>query len=176
MTVPTVIGWREWVAFPDLGSVSVKAKVDTGARSSTLHAWDVEVVPGSSPPRLRFVLHPLENDESYTMRVEAPLVDIRDIRSSNGEVERRPVVRTALSVAGRRFRIDLTLTRRDEMGFRMLLGRSAIRRRFMVDPNRSFVGGGSTVTPPAKYRSHREDRHPVPQPELVLHLPAAGGR
>jgi hypothetical protein len=176
MTVPTVIGWREWVTFPDLGGVAVKAKVDTGARSSTLHAWDVEVVPGSSPPRLRFVLHPLENDESFTMRVEAPLVDIRDIRSSNGEVERRPVVRTALSVAGRRFRIDLTLTRRDEMGFRMLLGRSAIRRRFMVDPNRSFVGGGSTVTPPAQHRPRREDRHPLPQPELVLNLPFAGGR
>jgi hypothetical protein len=176
MTVPTVIGWREWVAFPDLGGVSVKAKVDTGARSSCLHAWDVEVVPGSSPPRLRFVLHPLGDDESFTMRVEAPLVDIRDIRSSNGEVERRPVVRTALSVAGRRFRVDLTLTRRDEMGFRMLLGRSAIRRRFMVDPNRSFVGGGTTVTPPARHTSHREDRHPLPQPELVLHLPAAGGR
>jgi hypothetical protein len=147
MTVPTVIGWREWVAFPDLGGVSVKAKVDTGARSSTLHAWDVEVVPGSSPPRLRFVLHPLENDETFTMRVEAPLVDIRDIRSSNGEVERRPVVRTALSVAGRRFRIDLTLTRRDEMGFRMLLGRQAVGRRFVIDPARSFLCGGSTVAP-----------------------------
>jgi ribosomal protein S6--L-glutamate ligase len=110
------------------------------------------------------------------MRVEAPLVDVRDVRSSNGDVERRPVVRTALSLAGRRFRIDLTLTRRDEMGFRMLLGRSAIRRRFVVDPNRSFAAGGTTVTPPAHHRHRREDRHPLAQPELVLHFPAAGGR
>lgn len=193
MTVPTVIGWREWATLPELGGTSIKAKVDTGARSSSLHAWDVEVVPGSSPPRLRFVLHPLEDDDSLTVQVEAPLVDARDVRSSNGEVERRPVVRTTLLVARRRFRIDLTLTRRDEMGFRMLLGRSAIRRRFMVDPDRSFVGGGSTVTPPAHHRRftargraesevsnsvsilHREDRHPLPQPKPVLHLPAAGG-
>jgi hypothetical protein len=179
MTVPTVIGWREWAALPDLGGTFIKAKVDTGARSSSLHAWDVQVVPGSSPPRVRFVLHPRQDDDTLAVEVEAPLVDARDVRSSNGEVERRPVVRTTVVVARRRFRIDLTLARRDEMGFRMLLGRSAIRGRFMVDPDRSFLGGGSTVTPPARQRVHRlrrEDRHPLPQPEPVLHLPAAGGR
>jgi hypothetical protein len=174
--MPTLIGWREWVALPRLGVTAIKAKVDTGARSSSLHAWDIEIVPGSSPPRLRFVLHPLEDDESLTVRASGLLVDARDVRSSNGDVERRPVVRTSLAVAGRRFRIDLTLTRRDEMGFRMLLGRSAIRRRFVVDPCRSFVGGGSTVTPPAHLGSSREDRNPFAQSKPVLHLPLAGGR
>jgi hypothetical protein len=177
MTVPTAIGWREWVALPELGATSVKAKVDTGARSSTLHAWDIEQVPGTSDPvRLRFVLHPLEDDETVTVLADAPLLDIREVKSSNGEVETRPVVRTTLTVARRRFRIDLTLTRRDEMGFRMLLGREALRGRFVVDPQRSFLGGGTTVTPPAYHRlRRREDRHPVPQPEPLLHLPAAGG-
>jgi hypothetical protein len=180
MTVPTVIGWREWATLPELGGTSIKAKVDTGARSSSLHAWDIEEVPGTSPVRLRFVLHPVQDDDTFAVPAEARLVDMRDVRSSNGEVERRPVVRTSLVVARRRFRIDLTLTRRDEMGFRMLLGRSAIRRRFMVDPDGSFLGGGSTVTPPASHRTFRraavEDRHPFPQSEPVLHLPAAGGR
>lgn len=178
MTVPTVIGWREWATLPELEGTSIKAKVDTGARSSSLHAWDVELIPGSSPPRLRFVLHPVQDDDTIAVPVEALLVDARDVRSSNGEVERRPVVRTRLVVARRRFRIDLTLTRRDEMGFRMLLGRSAIRRRFMVDPDRSFLGGGSTVTPPAHHRLHRvrrEDRDPFSQSEPLLDLPAAGG-
>jgi hypothetical protein len=98
------------------------------------------------------------------------------VKSSNGEVERRPVVRTVVAVAGQQFHIDLTLTRRDEMGFRMLLGRSAIRRRFVVDPCGSFVGGGSTVTPPSHLRWTHEDRHLVAQPRPVLHLPLAGGR
>jgi hypothetical protein len=175
---PTLIGWREWVALPKLGVPAIKAKVDTGARSSSLHAWDVEIVPGSAPARLRFVLHPFEDDETLTIPAEALLVDVRDVRSSNGDVERRPVVRTALAMHGRRFRIDLTLTRRDEMGFRMLLGRSAIRKRFVVDPCQSFVGGGSTVTPPARLTDlgrNRGDRHPLAQSQPLLHLPAAGG-
>jgi hypothetical protein len=173
---PTVIGWREWVALPKLGVPAIKAKVDTGARSSSLHAWDIEVVPGRSPARVRFVLHPFEDDETLTIRAVAPLVDTRDVRSSNGEVERRPVVRTTLAVAGHRYRIDLTLTRRDEMGFRMLLGRSAIRRRFVVDPCGSFVGGGSTVSPPSHLSWPHEDRHPLAEPQSLLHLPIAGGR
>lgn len=181
---PAVIGWREWVSLPRLGVASTKAKVDTGARSSSLHAWDIEVIPASAPTRLRFVLHPLEDDETLTVRAEAILIDARDVRSSNGDVERRPVVRTTLGLHGRRFPIDLTLTRRDEMGFRMLLGRSAIRRRFVVDPCRSFVGGGSTVTPPSHHGSQSddgidgvagEDRHPFPQSQPVLHFPIAGG-
>src|SRR6266545_2750748 len=168
---PTLIGWREWVALPKLGVPAIKAKVDTGARSSSLHAWDIEVVPGSSPARLRFVIHPFEGDETLTIPAEALLVDARDVKSSNGDVERRPVVRTMLAMHGRRFRIDLTLTRRDEMGFRMLLGRSAIRKRFVVDPCQSFVGGGSTVSPPARLTDlglNREDRHPLAQSQPVF--------
>lgn len=134
---------------PQLGVDAVKAKVDTGARSSSLHAWDIEIVPGSLPQRVRFVLHPFERDESLTIYAEAPLIDEREIRSSNGEAEQRPVIRTEVSVMGRQLPIELTLTRRDAMGFRMLLGRSAVRRQFVVNPDDSFMGGGSTVAPPA---------------------------
>jgi hypothetical protein len=143
------IGWREWVALPDLGVAVIKAKIDTGARSSSLHAWDVEVLDGAAgrPDRVRFVLHPTQRDLALTVAAEADLVGMRDVRSSNGGVESRPVIRTSVVVAGRRFAIDLSLTRRDEMGFRMLLGRRALRRRFVVDPGRSFVAGGGTVAP-----------------------------
>lgn len=150
MTVP-IIGWREWVALPGLGVGAIKAKVDTGARSSALHAWDIEVVDRrSKAPVVRFVLHPLQRDQSLTVDAEAPLVGWRDVRSSNGDVERRPVIRTLLALAGQELQLDLTLTQRDEMGFRMLVGRQALRRRFVIDPARSFAGGGSTVAASAE--------------------------
>lgn len=119
--------------------------MDTGAKSSSLHAWDIEVVDAE----VRFNLHPLQDDDSIVIAARAVLLEHREIRSSNGDVDVRPVIRTAALVRGDRFEIDLTLTSRDEMGFRMLLGRSAIRRRFVVDPGRSFVGGGDRFSRPA---------------------------
>jgi hypothetical protein len=142
-----VIGWREWVSLPDLGVRWVKAKVDTGARSSSLHAWDVEVDEAGAV--VRFAVHPLQADDDLAVPVVAPLVEERDVRSSNGDVERRPVVAVTAVVAGVAVPIELTLTARDEMGFRMLLGRTAVRRRFLVDPGRSFRGGGDRHAPPA---------------------------
>jgi hypothetical protein len=142
-----LIGWREWISLPDLGVEWIKAKVDTGARSSSLHAWDIEVDDERSV--VRFNLHPVQDDDSVVVAASAPLIDHRDVRSSNGEVEVRPVIRTAAVVGGERYDIELSLTSRDEMGFRMLLGRSAMRRRFVVDPGKSFVGGGDRFSGPA---------------------------
>ena len=141
-----VIGWREWVALPELVIPWVKAKVDTGARSSSLHAWDVHVDEGAG--EVRFAVHPLQNDDVLTVPVRAPLVGMRDVRSSNGEVERRPAIVTTATVCGEAVPIELTLTNRDDMGFRMLLGRAALKRRFLVDPGRSFLGGGNRHGPP----------------------------
>ncbi len=140
----TAIGWREWVALPDLGVAYVKAKIDTGARSSSLHAFDLE----TSATHVRFAVHPVQGDDDTQVRCEVPLVEHREVRSSNGEVEVRPVIRTTLATMGERFEIEMTLTRRDEMGFRMLLGRSALKRRFVIDPGRSFLGGGDRHEPP----------------------------
>lgn len=142
-----MIGWREWVALPDLGVAWVKAKVDTGARSSSLHAWDVVV--DELGGTVRFAVHPLQHDDVLTVPVRAPLAGIRDVRSSNGEVERRPAIVTTAAVCGQAVPIEVTLTNRDEMGFRMLLGRSALKRRFLVDPGRSFLAGGGRHDPPA---------------------------
>jgi hypothetical protein len=141
------IGWREWVALPDLGVKYMKAKVDTGARSSTLHAWDIACDQRAGS--VRFSVHPLQDDDSVVVDTQAPLLEEREVRSSNGEVELRPVIATKVVVAGVPIDIELTLSNRDEMGFRMLLGRSAIKRRFVVDPGRSFLGGGDRLTSPS---------------------------
>jgi hypothetical protein len=146
-TSKPVIGWREWVALPDLGVDWVKAKVDTGAKSSSLHAWDIEV--DNATGVVGFNLRPLQDDESIVIAATAMLVDHREVRSSNGEVEVRPVIRTSALVVGQKLDIELGLTSRDEMGFRMLLGRSAVRRRFVIDPGRSFLGGGDRFSRPS---------------------------
>lgn len=140
-----MIGWREWVSLPELGVPWIKAKVDTGAKSSSVHAWDIEL----DDDVVRFNLHPLQDDESIVIAAVARLVEHREVRSSNGEVDVRPVIRTPAVVRGQRFDIELSLTSRDEMGFRMLLGRSAMRRRFIVDPGKSFVGGGDRFSRPS---------------------------
>ena len=136
-----VIGWREWIALPDLGISAIKVKLDTGARSSALHASDIERFRRRGKPMLRFVVHPFQGDERHEVRAEAELIDERRVRNSFGQVELRPLLRTRAVLAGRSWEFDLTLTNRDEMGFRMLLGREALRGRFLVDPARSFQGG-----------------------------------
>lgn len=134
-----VIGWREWVGLPDLGVETVKAKVDTGARTSSLHAFRARLFERDGEEWVRFEIHPHQRSAREARQVERPVVDHRTVRSSNGQVQQRPVIRTVVELHGRRWPIDVTLTNRDEMGFRMLLGRAAIRRRFLVDPARSFT-------------------------------------
>ena len=140
-----IVGWREWIALPDLGVARVKAKVDTGAKTSAIHAWDVEVDEGAALPVARFVLHPEQRDDATAVEASAPFVGWRDVRSSNGEVERRPAVTTVAVLGDQRWEVELTLARRDQMGFRMLLGRAALRRRFLVDPAHSYQGGTDRV-------------------------------
>jgi hypothetical protein len=142
-----LIGWREWLALPGLGVPWIKAKVDTGARSSSLHAWDIEIDRGTGV--IRFSVHPIQDRDDLVVSCQARLVEHRQVRSSNGELEERPIISTDAVVRGALIPLELSLTRRDEMGFRMLLGRAAIRRRFLVDPARSFLGGGDRVHDPA---------------------------
>lgn len=133
-----VIGWREWVALPDLGLGRLKAKADTGARTSALHAFHVQVLPDR---RVRFRIHPLQRDAGPTVECSAPLVGYRWVRSSTGHRTRRPVVITRLVIGTAAWPVEITLVRRDLMGFRMLLGRQALRRRALVDPDRSLRAG-----------------------------------
>jgi len=134
-----VIGWREWVGLPGLHIKRIKAKVDTGARTSSLHAYDIEIIRRGAKEFVRFKVHPVQRQSHTSVRCEVPLHDERWVKSSNGKRELRPVIRTNLHFNRRLWLIDITLTSRDLMGFRMLLGREAIRGRFTVDPGRSFV-------------------------------------
>lgn len=118
----------------------MKVKVDTGAQTSALHAFRMRLAERADGTTMAtFVLHPHQRSIADSVAVEAEVIDFRKVRSSNGKLERRPVIRTDALVGSTLLPIDLTLTRRDAMGFRMLLGRSALRRRFVVDPGRSFL-------------------------------------
>lgn len=135
------VGWREWVSLPELGVDAVKAKVDTGARTSALHAFDVEEYDDGEQRMVRFKVHPIQRDSHHTVEAAALLVDRRVVRNPGrgAREELRPVISTEVQVGDERYPIELTLTRRDAMGFRMLLGRQAIRGRFVVDPGKSFM-------------------------------------
>jgi hypothetical protein len=136
-----VLGWREWIGLPQWGVAHLKAKVDTGARTSSLHAFDLEWFERDGDPWVRFEIHPWQRSTADAVIAEAAVESTRDIRSSSGEIDHRPVVRAPLSLADYEVDAEITLTRRDEMGFRMLIGREAIRGRFLVDPGVSYRGG-----------------------------------
>ena len=142
-----VLGWREWLELPDLGIPRIKAKLDTGARSSALHAYEVETHDRPEGPVVRFKVHPLQRSTMVTVVAEAPLLEERWITSSNGHRALRPVILTHVSLGGESWPIEVTLTARDEMGFRMLLGRQALRRRFLVDAGRSDLAERGIVVP-----------------------------
>ena len=136
-----IIGWREWVQLPQLGIAKVKAKIDTGARSSSLHAYDLKYFEREGEPWVRFKVHPRQRSSRDPVVAEAPVLEFRKIRSSNGHVTKRPVILTHVDVLGESWEIELTLANRDAMGFRMLLGREAIRGKLLVDSGASFLSG-----------------------------------
>ncbi|MGA9279505.1 ATP-dependent zinc protease [Ilumatobacter sp.] len=138
---PSLIGWREWVAFPEWGVAAMKAKTDTGARTSALHATDIEEFERDGVRWARFVMHPWQRNDDDPHPVEAPCVDQRAVTSSSGTRSVRPVISAVIDLDGSPHDIELTLTRRDEMGFRMLLGRNAMAGRYIIDPSLSYVTG-----------------------------------
>ena len=146
------IGWREWIALPGLGVEAIKAKIDTGARTSALHAFDMHTEERQGVPFVRFTIHPRQRSSKETIECVAEVIDERLIRSSSGHRALRPVIRTPVQLGGLLFPIEITLAGRDAMGFRMLLGRQAMRGRFRIDPGRSYLGTPSpgTQTTPRK--------------------------
>lgn len=136
-----VLGWREWAALPDLGIRRIKCKVDTGARTSTLHAFFVRRFVDQGQPRVCFGIHPLQRRMDMERTCTADLVDQRMVCNSGGHREKRYIIRTPIIIGDRRWPIELTLTARDTMRFRMLLGRTAIHRRFLVNPAASYLAG-----------------------------------
>ncbi|MEH6675176.1 MAG: 30S ribosomal protein S6--L-glutamate ligase [Sulfitobacter sp.] len=127
-------GWEEWIALPDLGLPAIKAKIDTGARTSALHAHDIEVFGPASKPKVRFTVHPVAGNDDITITCSAPIIDRREVTSSNGEAELRYVISTKMDVAGQSWPIDVTLTNRAGMTSRMLLGRQALTDHITISP------------------------------------------
>ena len=136
-----VLGWREWVALPDLGLHLIKAKVDTGARTATLHAFYVDTFRRRGRLHARFGVHPIQRRTDILVHAEAEVIDERIVTDSGGHREPRYVILTRLVLAGQDWPIEITLSNRESMLFRMLLGRTALSGRTLVDPARSFVNG-----------------------------------
>lgn len=140
-TPDVIAGWREWIGLPGLGVDWVKAKLDTGARSSSIHAYDIGEIERDGLSWASFELHPWQRSDLDAVRVELPVIDRRVIRSSTGHEDERLVVAAIIHVVGLDLAAELTLANRDEMGFRMLVGREALRGAVLVDPGRSYLGG-----------------------------------
>ncbi len=137
------IGWREWLALPDLGIQAIKAKIDTGARTSALHTFGIEPFEEDEIFKIRFGIHPLQRRKDVEVFCIADVVDRRRVTSSDGQSERRYVIATSIVLGDLRWPIELTLTDRKSMRFRMLLGRAAISKRLVVDPAKSYLTGRS---------------------------------
>lgn len=135
------LGWREWVGLPELGLGRIKAKVDTGARTSTLHAFEVRPFDADGRRRVEFKIHPRQRDNDTVVTCVADVVDERLVRDSGGHQEQRLVIESMLTLGAHAWPIEMTLTARDDMLFRMLLGRTAIKGRAVVNPSRSYLVG-----------------------------------
>ena len=135
------LGWREWVSLPELGLPAIKAKIDTGARTSCLHAFSVEPFGKNGKEWVRFGIHPHQDDTETEIFCEAEVIEKRMVSDSGGHKEERFVISSELVLADQRWPIEITLTNRDSMLFRMLLGRTAMKNKIIVSPGKSFLLG-----------------------------------
>lgn len=157
----SLVGWREWVGLPDVGVEWLKAKVDTGAQTSSLHAFGMKEFTRGGSPWVRFEIHPWQRSSEDAVQVELPVHDRRRVRSSSGHAEKRVVALMDVRVLDQVIATEVTLTRRDAMGFRMLLGRELLAKGFLVDASGSYLGG----KPPRAVRNanrRRPDEEPHP--------------
>ncbi|MFA6162946.1 MAG: ATP-dependent zinc protease [Methylobacter sp.] len=136
-----MLGWREWLALPELNIARIKAKIDTGARSSALHAFAIEPYRKGGQRWIMFAMHPLQERTDILVECHAQVKDRRWVSDSGGHKQRRYVIETQLIAGQSVVRAEMTLTNRDNMRFRMLLGRTAMDNRFIIDPSSSYLLG-----------------------------------
>jgi len=142
MTSPLItVGWREWCSLPELGLTHIKVKVYTGAKTSCLHAFSVEPFTKDNEQWVRFGIHPNQHDSDEEIFCETKVLDERNVTDSGGHTEKRYVICTQLKIDGQQWPIELTLTNRDTMLFRMLLGRTAMTKKIIVNPGKSYMLG-----------------------------------
>ena len=138
-TPKLIVGWREWAQLPELGVEMIKVKIDTGAKTSSLHAFDLSTFTYMGRDCVQFDVHPLQDNDFVTHRCISPIVDYRWITSSTGHRQRRFIIYTPIKIGEFTSFIEISLANRDEMGFRMLVGRTALKGRILVDPSHSFL-------------------------------------
>ncbi len=133
------VGWREWVALPEISIPRIKAKIDTGARTSCLHTASYEIFQKDDQDWVRFTIHPIKSHHEVENHVEAPVTDYRIVKDSGGHEERRPFIKTTLAFPNTSWEIEISLSNRENMKFRMLLGRTSMRNRILVDCAKSYL-------------------------------------
>lgn len=153
---PLALGWEEWLNLPGLKIPAIKAKIDTGATTSSLHALYVEPYISKSGKRVHFIVKPIPEKPDLTIHCTAKVVDEREITSSNGDTEMRYVIETMVDIGGQKWPIEMTLSNRDGMQYRMLLGRSALPENSIVNPAKSCIHG---ITPDSIYDKHEKKEH-----------------
>ena len=158
------LGWEEWIGLPDLGVPALKAKVDTGARTSALHAFDIETFGSAAKPKVRFTVHPIPGRDDLVIPCSAPIVDRREVASSNGEKELRYVIESTLEVDGQSWPIEITLTNRSSMTSRMLLGRQALKDNISINATERFL------QPELSYDVYHSARMRAAQPNRALRI------
>jgi hypothetical protein len=136
-----VVGWREWISLPALGIPVIKAKVDTGARTSALHAFSLNSFKENGKDKIRFLIHPYQRKKKPVIECITELKEMRWVTDSGGHREERPVIETLFRIGNYEWPIEITLTSRDDMRFRMLLGRTAMVKRVLVNPMTSYLIG-----------------------------------
>jgi len=164
MNTPLSLGWEEWVSLPDLSLPAIKAKVDTGARTSALHAVAIEPFGTEKNPQVRFIMHPDPSDPTIEVVCSAKVIDRRNVTSSNGEAEMRYVIQTNVVIAGQKWPVNITLTNRENMGYRMLLGRSTLTEGVSVVPSASFL------QPVLSFEAYKKRRNKKDQPRRPLRI------
>lgn len=133
------IGWQEWVGLSELGVPAIKAKIDTGAKTSSLHAFNIRRKKIRRKDYVSFIIHPLQGNNDLELSCCAPIIDVRGVMSSNGSIEQRFVIATTLTLGNKEWKIELTLSNRDPLRFRMLLGREALRGNVIINPSKSLL-------------------------------------
>jgi ribosomal protein S6--L-glutamate ligase len=134
-----VAGWREWAQLPELGVDYIKVKIDTGAKTSSLHAFQLSTVKHGGQDYVKFDIHPIQDNDTVIYTCISPIVDYRWITSSTGHRQQRFIIETQLKIGDYNSLVQLSLANRDEMGFRMLIGRAALKKEVLVDPAHSFL-------------------------------------